>query len=304
MCEANENAIQKVEQPTNLAQQNHLPIPAGAPLMTRVAMMMERGIKIDTDAMSKMQEMAEKFEANEARKAYHVAMAEFKADPPKIIKDLQNKQYESQYASLGNVTNVIGTELSKFGLSAKWLTSQKDNGWPEVECVITHIQGHSESTSLSAPPDDSGKKNPIQRIISTVTYLERATLLALTGLATYNQDDDGNGAGDDNKNKEIPKPIAQEQAFIDAVVEKLPAVEGKVWNNERVGLFLRSENKGVRPVKMIHLEKATEHVVQHGKQELLMDAATTVDSSEFERKYDIPADEDSGIQFDGEGNPL
>ena len=57
------------------------------------------------------------------------------------------------------------------------------------------MQGHSESVTLSAPPDDSGKKNNIQQIASTVTYLERYTLLAATGTAVKEQDDDGSASG-------------------------------------------------------------------------------------------------------------
>ena len=60
-----------------------------------------------------------------------------------------------------------------------------------VTCKITHVKGHSEETTLSAPSDTSGSKNAIQAIGSTITYLERYTLLALTGLATSEMDDDG-----------------------------------------------------------------------------------------------------------------
>jgi len=41
----------------------------------------------------------------------------------------------------------------------------------------------------------SGNKNPIQAIASTVSYLERYTLLAITGLTTKDMDDDGKNAG-------------------------------------------------------------------------------------------------------------
>jgi hypothetical protein len=47
---------------------------------------------------------------------------------------------------------------------------------------------------LSGEPDASGQKNKIQQVGSTVTYLQRYTLLALTGLATHDQDDDGRGS--------------------------------------------------------------------------------------------------------------
>jgi hypothetical protein len=145
----------------------------------------------DLDKLEKLLTLQERWEANEARKAYHKAMAQFKADPPKIDKDKTVAYGNTRYnhASLANVTDKIGSALSKYGLSASWTTKQ--NGAILVTCRITHVNGHSEETTLSAAADSSGAKNSIQAIGSTITYLERYTLLALTGLATYEQDDDG-----------------------------------------------------------------------------------------------------------------
>ena len=149
--------------------------------------------------IEKMMELTERHEANEARKAYTKAMAEFKADPPEILKDA-HVRYENRtgdateydHATLGQVASAIGAALSKYGLSASWKTDQ--NGQVIVTCTITHELGHSESTSLSAAADSSGGKNAIQAIGSTVTYLQRYTLLALTGIAAKGVDDDGKGS--------------------------------------------------------------------------------------------------------------
>lgn len=152
----------------------------------------------DLDKLEKLLELQERWEAGEAKKAYHRAMAQFKANPPKIDKDrtveFDTSRGKTKYnhATLGNVTEKISAELSKYGLSASWTTKQ--NGQIQVTCRITHEKGHSEETTLSAPADVSGSKNPIQAIGSTITYLERYSLLALTGLATYDQDDDGVGS--------------------------------------------------------------------------------------------------------------
>ena len=153
------------------------------------------------DQLGKLLELKERYEANEARKAYHVAMAAFKADPPKIKKD-KKVGYESSrtggsvgysHASLGNVTELINAGLSKHGLSASWTPSQ--NGEQiSVTTKITHKLGHSEEATLTSKADATGSKNPIQAIGSTITYLERYGLLALTGLATYEIDDDGQAA--------------------------------------------------------------------------------------------------------------
>ena len=44
---------------------------------------------------------------------------------------------------------------------------------------------------MSAPADSSGSKNPVQQIGSTMTYLQRYTLIGALGLTTADKDDDG-----------------------------------------------------------------------------------------------------------------
>jgi len=153
----------------------------------------------DLDRLEKVLEIGMRWEANEAKKAYHQAMTDFKANPPEILKDkhvsfpVGGKTTEYDHASLANVVESINKGLSQHGLSAAWVTNQGEGGI-SVTCRITHSLGHSEETTLAAAPDNSGSKNAIQALGSTVTYLQRYTLLALTGLATKNgSDDDGNG---------------------------------------------------------------------------------------------------------------
>lgn len=148
----------------------------------------------DLDKLEKLMSLKREWDKDEARKAYNVAMTAFKQNPPKIFKDktVSFGQTKYNHATLGNVAETISAELSKHGLSASWTTKQ--NGSVVVTCRITHVLGHSEETSLAAESDKSGSKNSIQAIGSTITYLERYTLLAITGLATYEQDDDGRSA--------------------------------------------------------------------------------------------------------------
>jgi len=157
-----------------------------------ITMAVQGGANLDN--LAKLLDIQERWEANEAKKAYHKAMAEFKANPPKIDKDKKVSFSTStgktsyNHASLANVVDKISTELSKHGLSASWATKQ--DGVIMVTCKITHLQGHSEETTLSAPSDTSGSKNAIQAIGSTITYLCRYSLLCLLGLATEDIDDD------------------------------------------------------------------------------------------------------------------
>jgi hypothetical protein len=148
------------------------------------------------DVLAKLLVVQERWEANEARKAYVSAMNAFKSNPPTINKNKrvhftsQKGTTDYKHATLDNVCDVIGSALSKQGLSFRWETEQAD-GHVKVTCIVTHEMGHSERTYLVADPDNTGNKNSIQAVGSTVTYLQRYTLLAITGMATEDQDTDG-----------------------------------------------------------------------------------------------------------------
>lgn len=149
----------------------------------------------DLEKLKGLLDLQIQYEANEARKAFHKAMTNFKSEPLEIEKD-RNVNYSTSkgtvaysHATLANVVKTITKAISQHGLSASWRTNQTDNKIC-VTCKITHVLGHSEETTLCANADDSGSKNSIQAIGSTVTYLERYTILSALGLATTDQDDD------------------------------------------------------------------------------------------------------------------
>jgi len=151
------------------------------------------------EGLEKLMALQERHEANEARKAYHAAMAEFKKNPPEVLKSKKvsyktsSGQTEYSHADLGEASIAIAEALAKHDLNATWRQKQDTNGIT-ITCTLTHKLGHSESTSLTAPPDNSGGKNTIQAISSTNSYLERYTLFAITGLAPKGIDDDGRGS--------------------------------------------------------------------------------------------------------------
>lgn len=153
------------------------------------------------DQMEKLMALYERWEAGEARKAFTKAMSAFKSNAPVIVKNKHvtfptksSGQMDYWHATLDNVVEQIAKGLGPHGLSHRWRTEQLDGGLITVTCIITHERGHFEETTLRGPKDDSAGKNPLQTIGSTITYLERYTLMAATGLAAKGQDSDGRGA--------------------------------------------------------------------------------------------------------------
>ncbi len=165
--------------------------------LSLVQMALEK--QYDPALIEKMMDLQERNEARLAKQAYIVAMAKFKEDPPKIIKDRSvafqptgKPAVSYMYADLATSLESINEKLSPHGLFASWATDQADN-LITVTCVISHEMGHSESTSLTAAPDDTGAKNKIQAMGSTIYYLSRYTLFALLGLAAHGEDTDAGG---------------------------------------------------------------------------------------------------------------
>ncbi|MEW8178577.1 MAG: ERF family protein [Candidatus Thiodiazotropha endolucinida] len=179
--------------------------PAGNPVPMTPANMLAMAVQqgADLEKLEKLIQLEERWDKNNARKAYHAAVANFKRNPPKVIKDKVNKQYNSKYASKHSLVNTVNAELGKYGLNARWDIKQDDDAMITVSCILTHELGHSESVTMKAPPDSSGSKNPIQQIKSTKTYLEIATFESVTGVAASDEgDDDGNGFGVETINDE------------------------------------------------------------------------------------------------------
>jgi hypothetical protein len=171
--------------------------------------------KLDPAIIEKMLDLRDRWEASEARKAYMEAVAAFKADPPKVYKDRLNKQYNSKYSSLANLVNTVNAALSKHGLNARWDIAQAEA--ITVSCILSHVMGHSERVSMSGPADESGSKNKLQQIKSTVTYLKIATFEAVTGVASEDMDDDGNAAD------RLPRITEEQAANLQALIDEVKA---------------------------------------------------------------------------------
>lgn len=171
----------------------------------------------DVAKLKELLEVKERWDREEARKAYIAAMADFKANPPTVYKDKENKQYDSRYTSIGNLVNTVNAALSPHGLTARWDLDQ--SAGIKITCVLTHRMGHSESCSMTGPLDTSGQKNPLQQLKSTTTYLKIATFEAVTGLASSNgnADDDGNAAGGKGMDDGV---LADHLAAIDAAADE------------------------------------------------------------------------------------
>ena len=161
--------------------------------MQMIAVAVQQGA--DVQRMAQLFDLQLRWEQNEAKKAFTQAMADFKREPPVIEKSRQVSfgagKTSYKHATLDDAASIIGEALARVGISASWDTQQTEKQAIRVTCILTHSAGHSERVTLEATPDTSGSKNSIQAIGSTVTYLQRYTLFAATGVAPKGIDNDG-----------------------------------------------------------------------------------------------------------------
>ena len=172
--------------------------------------MIERAVSDPTFDVAKMEALLavkERWEREEARKAFVAALAAFKANPPLVLKSkkVEFKETKYKHATLSDASSIIGASLSQHGISHRWNVNQKE-GKIAVTCILTHVLGHSESVTMECAPDQSGSKNAIQSIGSATTYLQRYTLFAASGVASTEADDDGKASGKAPKSEPIPGP--------------------------------------------------------------------------------------------------
>lgn len=150
------------------------------------------------ETLEKLMALQERWTANQARMAFSSAIAAAKAEIPVIMKnrevDFTSMKGRTHYRheDLAEIARTVDPILSKHGLSYRFRTGY-EGSTVTVTCVIAHRDGHEEENTLHGSRDDSGNKNSIQGVGSTITYLQRYTLKAALGLAA-SADDDGKKA--------------------------------------------------------------------------------------------------------------
>ena len=132
--------------------------------------LMEIAISSEADVakFEKLMDLQERWEVKEAKKAFVIALSRFQGKCPVIKKTRQAHNYK--YAPLSEIVEQIKDPLAECGLSYRFEQSLNGDEM-QVSCIVSHSDGHSERTMMSAIPDATGSKNAIQAIGSSNSYL-------------------------------------------------------------------------------------------------------------------------------------
>jgi hypothetical protein len=149
---------------------------------------------VPMDKLERMLAMQERIVAESAKAAFAAAFAAASAQFPSI--PLNGKGDKNKpYALLKDIMGMTRPVLSRHGLALSFSVNS-EGAAVRVTAELMHVDGHTKTTSIELPKDQSGSKNAVQAVGSSQTYGQRYTAQAILGLSLGDDtEDDGRAAG-------------------------------------------------------------------------------------------------------------
>lgn len=183
------------------------PDEARAVLATIMNIAKDPTVKVET--VERLFALHEKMVADQARVAFKAALARLQEKLPRITKQGHAKVEkdgrlirDTPFARYEDIDAAVRGPCSAEGFAFSF-DSKTVQGVTTFSCEMSHREGHSETKYLTLPVDDSGGKNKIQGMGSSVSYARRYLLSMHLNLITVGEDDDGAGGSE---------PVTREQA--------------------------------------------------------------------------------------------
>ena len=134
------------------------------------------------------------------------AMCKAQNEIKRARKDSENPFFKSQYADLASVMDACQEALNKHGFFYTQPVTKNRAGdsvlvtrlyhesgqWLQSVISLGAGQSNERSDEPKIPGTEKKSSNPVQKTVAEITYLRRACLSALVGVAA--DDDDGNEA--------------------------------------------------------------------------------------------------------------
>lgn len=190
--------IEQVKPPRRAPRKTAKPNTNDSTTIMSIIMQVATNPSADLDKMERLMQMHERHQVKQAKQAFDDALSQMQSELPVVYERgaILNKQgaVQSTYALWEDINEQLRPTLSKHGFAITFRIPRNERG-VEVEGVLSHKDGHRESTSILLPADTSGSKNGVQAVASSVSYGKRYTAGALLNFTTTGEDDDGQRAG-------------------------------------------------------------------------------------------------------------
>jgi len=179
-------AVKRAEAPAIRVQKNE------------ISQLLERALdkNISVEALEKLVALHERVADRNAAQEFHDALARFQASCPPIGRTRAVDYVTStgarvryNYAELDHIVAVVGPGLHAEGFSY-WWDSADDGKMITTKCTLSHVNGHSRTSSFACPIDTRAKMSEGQQRSSAWTVGRRQSFVSVLGLTTTEPDDD------------------------------------------------------------------------------------------------------------------
>lgn len=155
-----------------------------------------RDPSVDIDKMERLLQMHERMLNRDAETKFNAALAKMQIELPEIPEKgaIKNKSggVQSTYMLWEDLNKIIKPILSRHGFALTFRTGNLEKAIV-VTGILSHEAGHSVSSTMHLPIDDSGSKNSVQGLGSSTSYGQRYVARALLNLTSRGEDNDGGG---------------------------------------------------------------------------------------------------------------
>lgn len=162
-----------------------------------------RDPSVDIDKMERLLAMQERVQERHAKQAFTEAKIAMRPELPEVtmkghivIRDRQTDviTQDTPFARFEDIHDAVVPVLSRHGFDLKFRNGLSADGKVQVTTILTHIDGHEETTDFILPHDSSGSKNSVQAVGSSTSYGKRYGTLAILNIKVAGEDDDGEKA--------------------------------------------------------------------------------------------------------------
>lgn len=170
---------------------------------------------VNIETLERLLAMRKDLKAEQAKEAFVRAMAGFQAECPIIEKKKQVLDKYGKlryiYAPLDSIVSQVKAPLAKHGLSYDF-DEIKDEKFVSAICTITHIMGHSKSSTFKVEIGKEEYMTDVQKYGARMTFAKRYAFCNALGILTGDEDTDANededtGAGETGLNAQAPKNL-------------------------------------------------------------------------------------------------
>lgn len=162
--------------------------------MAMLAKMVNDGV--DPDKLGRMMDLAERWQAGEAAKAYALAVSGFQAKCPMVFKGREVLKNDGKklynFANYEDIRKATRDLAREFGITTSYTIEQTDNGLMKGT-IRVRVGNHFEDKTLTVPVPKGINTNATQDYGMAVSYLKRYLYCAALDIVVSGEDDDARG---------------------------------------------------------------------------------------------------------------